>query len=439
MVAKELKAAGCEVTDHIGKYDQPGLTGYGVVGVMKNGDGPVVLVRTDMDALPVRGGNRPALCEQGDGEKQRRRGSARDARLRPRHAHRDLHRRGARAGEAEGPMARHDHLRRPTGRGSVGRRARDVEGRALHTFPETEFRARLSRQRATSRPTTSASPPVTPTRTSIRSTSPCPAWAATAPTRTRRRTRSCSRPRSSTCGRRSRAAKINPLDPVVVTVGSIHGGTKHNIIPNEVKMQLTVRTYKSEVREQVLAAIERIAKGCAVAGGWPEDKMPKVEVSTERVRALDLQQSRADETAGRCLETVVRREERRDRRSDDGRRRFFGVQPAGSLDPGGRFSCRRGRSGENRGLKKAGRAATAKFALEQVRARAGADHPHWTDRDDERGPGFDEEVGVNALFVLPDAPPMIVLSSRLAANNTYATSRMVGYDPVLRIRFAPSK
>ena len=53
LVAKELKAAGCEVTDHIGKYDEPGLTGYGVVGLLKNGDGPVVLVRTDMDALPV--------------------------------------------------------------------------------------------------------------------------------------------------------------------------------------------------------------------------------------------------------------------------------------------------------------------------------------------------------------------------------------------------
>jgi len=53
LVAKELKAAGCEVTDHLGKYEKPGMTGYGVVGVLKNGSGPTVLVRTDMDALPV--------------------------------------------------------------------------------------------------------------------------------------------------------------------------------------------------------------------------------------------------------------------------------------------------------------------------------------------------------------------------------------------------
>ena len=69
----------------------------------------------------------------------------------------------------------------------------------------------------------------------------------------------------------------NPVDPIVVTVGSIHGGTKHNIISDEVKMQLTVRTYKADVRERVLAAIERIAKGCAVAGGWPADRMPNSE------------------------------------------------------------------------------------------------------------------------------------------------------------------
>jgi len=53
LVAKELRAAGCQVTEHVGKYENSKLKPYGVVGVMKNGDGPTVLVRTDTDALPV--------------------------------------------------------------------------------------------------------------------------------------------------------------------------------------------------------------------------------------------------------------------------------------------------------------------------------------------------------------------------------------------------
>jgi hippurate hydrolase len=58
--------------------------------------------------------------------------------------------------------------------------------------------------------------------------------------------------------------ETNPTDPAVVTVGSIHGGTKHNIIPNEVKLQLTVRTTKDSVRKHTLDAIERIAKAAAI-------------------------------------------------------------------------------------------------------------------------------------------------------------------------------
>src|SRR5215213_7107849 len=54
IVAKELKAAGCEVTEKVGKYEKAGQTCFGVIGVMKNGDGPTVAIRTDLDGLPVR-------------------------------------------------------------------------------------------------------------------------------------------------------------------------------------------------------------------------------------------------------------------------------------------------------------------------------------------------------------------------------------------------
>ncbi len=77
----------------------------------------------------------------------------------------------------------------------------------------------------------------------------------------------------------------NPTDPVVITVGSIHGGTQANIIPDEVRMQLSVRTYTPEVRRKTLAAIGRIARGEAIAAGAPRD--PEVitagETSTSAV------------------------------------------------------------------------------------------------------------------------------------------------------------
>jgi amidohydrolase len=70
--------------------------------------------------------------------------------------------------------------------------------------------------------------------------------------------------------------EIDPQDPAVITVGSIHGGTKNNIIPDEVLMQLTVRSYKDDVRKHLLAAIERIANAEAAAAGAP--KKPLIEV-----------------------------------------------------------------------------------------------------------------------------------------------------------------
>ena len=73
----------------------------------------------------------------------------------------------------------------------------------------------------------------------------------------------------------------NPIDPAIVTVGSIHGGTKHNIIPDEVKLQITVRAFREEVRKRLLAGIARIAKAEAEASGAPkEPRMAVVDVST---------------------------------------------------------------------------------------------------------------------------------------------------------------
>jgi hippurate hydrolase len=69
----------------------------------------------------------------------------------------------------------------------------------------------------------------------------------------------------------------SPLEPAVITVGSIHGGTKHNIIPDEVRLQLTVRSYKPEVRKALLEGIERIAKAEAMASGAP--RPPEVRVT----------------------------------------------------------------------------------------------------------------------------------------------------------------
>ncbi|WP_106640906.1 amidohydrolase [Allosphingosinicella vermicomposti] len=72
--------------------------------------------------------------------------------------------------------------------------------------------------------------------------------------------------------------ELDPQDAGVVTVGSFHAGAKHNIIPDEAKLLLTVRSYKDDVRKTLLDGIRRIAKGEAIAAGMPEDRMPDVTI-----------------------------------------------------------------------------------------------------------------------------------------------------------------
>ena len=108
----------------------------------------------------------------------------------------------------------------------------------------------------------------------------------------------------------------------VVTVGSFHSGTKHNIISDEARLQLTVRSFTPEVRQQLLDGIARIARGEAIAAGMPEDRMPVVTVreaeftpatvNTERLADAPADLFRAHFGDGRVVET----------QADHGRRGF---------------------------------------------------------------------------------------------------------------------
>jgi len=80
--------------------------------------------------------------------------------------------------------------------------------------------------------------------------------------------------------------EISPFDQAVVTVGTIHGGLKRNIIPDEVKLELNIRTYKPEVREYIIQAVARIVRAAALGAGMPEERLPLVSVLDESAQAL---------------------------------------------------------------------------------------------------------------------------------------------------------
>jgi len=277
LIAKELRAAGCEVTENFGKYDKPNLKSYGVVGIMKNGEGPTVLVRTDMDALPVEEETglpyaSKVVTKNDEGK---------DVHVAHACGH-DAHMaafigtvralqqlrnewqgtimfvgqpaeevgNGARAllkgglynrfGKPNFALGYHDNAFLETGKIGI------CEGYTYANVDSVNITVRGvgghgAYPHKTKDPIVLSAEIINALQTIV-------------------------------------SRENNPIDPVVVTVGSIHGGTKHNIIPDEVKMQLTVRTYKSDVRDRVLAAIDRITKDCATAAGIPAERAPIVEV-----------------------------------------------------------------------------------------------------------------------------------------------------------------
>ena len=119
--------------------------------------------------------------------------------------------------------------------------------------------------------------------------------------------------------------EVNPLDPCVITVGSIHGGTKHNIIPNEVRLQLTVRTTKTEVRDHVLKAIERMVKAAAVSARAPE---PDIRVNLEQYTPATFNDVALARNCGGVFRAVLGEEYVKDRRP------VMGAEDFGRLSEG---------------------------------------------------------------------------------------------------------
>jgi hippurate hydrolase len=277
LVAKELKAVGCDVTERVGQYEKPELTPYGVVGVMKNGDGPVVLVRTDLDGLPVteETGLPYASKDTATNAEGKQVGVMQAC------GH-DIHM-STFIGVARALAKLKDQWKgtilfigQPAEEIGSGARAMLKDG--LYTrWPKPQFalgfhdKADLEAGKIgiTEGYTYASTDSIDVT---VRGISGHGAY----PHKTKDPVVLSAQIVNAW---QTIASRINnPLDPIVVTVGSIHGGTKHNIIPEEVQMQLTLRTYKDEVRKGAIAAIQQIAKGCAIAAGLPEDRMPTVKV-----------------------------------------------------------------------------------------------------------------------------------------------------------------
>jgi hippurate hydrolase len=280
LIAKELRAAGCQVTEHLGKYENSKLKGYGVVGVMKNGDGPIVLVRTDMDALPVEEETglpyaSKAVTKNDEGK---------DVHVMHACGH-DAHM-AAFIGTARALAKLKDQwhgtilfVAQPAEETGNGARALLKDG-LYEKFGKPNFalgfhdKADLETGRiGVTEGYTYAN--VDSVDITVRGVGGHGAY----PYKTKDPIVLAAEIINTLQTIASR--QNNPLDPIVITVGSIHGGTKHNIIPNEVKLQVTVRTYKPDVRERVLADIDRIAKGCAAAAGVPPQLAPIVNVSKD--------------------------------------------------------------------------------------------------------------------------------------------------------------
>jgi hippurate hydrolase len=280
-LAGELRKLGYTVTERVGKY-QDGAQAYGIVAVMKNGAGPQLQIRSDMDALPVE--EKTGLDYASTVRTKNDAGQ--DVGVMHACGH-DIHM-TVLLGTAKEMAARkaqwHGTLMligQPSEETIDGARAMLADG-LYDRFGKPDFV--LSEHDDS----------VTPAGSIAIKGGPLLASSTSIDVTMRGVGAHGSQPQNSkdpvlmaaefvVLAQSIVARQVDPQEPAVLTVGTIHGGTKRNIISEEVTMGLTLRTYSDKVRDQIIAAVKRTAEGIAIGYGVPQDRMPIVTVSKTEI------------------------------------------------------------------------------------------------------------------------------------------------------------
>src|SRR5437899_3870837 len=257
-MAARLRELGFEVTEHVG--------GYGVVGVLRNGPGSTVLVRTDMDALPIK--EQTGLPYASTVTSKNDAGETVPVMHACGH---DIHM-ASWVGAATLLAAAKDRWRgtilfvgQPAEEVGSGARALIKDG-SWTRFPKPDFAIAI--HDTTAQPAGQVglvSGSAFANVDSVDITFHGKGGHGAAPHRTIDPVLMAAR--AVVTMQSIVAREVNPMDSAVVTVGTFHAGTKRNIIPDDAKIELTVRSYKPEVQKQLLSAIARIAKAEAAAAG----------------------------------------------------------------------------------------------------------------------------------------------------------------------------
>jgi len=276
LVAAELRKAGYKVTERVGKYED-GSQAYGVVGILENGPGPRLLVRSELDALPV---TEETGVDYASHVKTR---NAAGQEVGVMHAcGHDVHATTL-VGTARAMAASRDKwhgtlmiVAQPSEETADGARAM-LHDRLYERFGRPDFALALHDSSARAAGTVGLTSGYSQAGViSIDVTMRGIGAHGAAPQDAKDPVVMAGQFITQLQTIVSR--EQDPRDPAVISIGAIHGGAKRNVIPYEVKLELTARVFSDKAYKNVVDGVKRIADGVAIAAGVPQDRMPIVTV-----------------------------------------------------------------------------------------------------------------------------------------------------------------